>query len=241
MCIFHLNCIVDHVWLTHTGLQSENTETVSPQTALKVILSRPQPNTVTVQSCMCELKYIRLLAVHGPSVIAQSAWKQFSFFTTQTLMKRYTDRVQYIQKPILYVWIGIWSSIDHLWTWMTWSDCQQFSLFRLPHGLLVQRSQTRSPVLYMWTATRPHSWSTIRVQYGMLELDLYLTQDIWLYRQGRIHTVTRICVKPASDLALIWVMTSPFQRKYYKITWLRNTGRDCDSQSCICLEWVYKW
>jgi len=52
---------------------------VSPQTALKVILSRPQPNTLTVQSCMCELKYIHLLAVHGPSIIAQSAWKQFSF------------------------------------------------------------------------------------------------------------------------------------------------------------------
>ena len=69
----------DHVWLTYTGLQSENTETVSPQTALKVILSRPQPNTVTVQSCMCEMKYIHLLAVHGPSIIAQSAWKQFRF------------------------------------------------------------------------------------------------------------------------------------------------------------------
>ena len=144
-------------------------------------------------------------------------------------------------KPTLYVWIGIWSSIDHLWTWVTWSGHQQLSLFRLPHGLLVQRSHTRSPVLYMWTAMRSHSWSTIRVQSCTLELDLYLMQDIWLYRQGRIHTVSRICVKPASDLPLIWVMTSHFQRNYYKITWLWNTWRDYESQSCICLEWVYKW
>ena len=230
----------DHVLLTHTGLLSENTDSVSPQTALKVIISRQQHNTVTVYSYMCQLKYSSLLTVHGPS-IAQSASKQFSFpVTTQTLIKRYTDRVQYIQKQILYTWIWIWRFIEHLWTWVTWSGCQQFRFFRLPHGLLVQWSHTQSPVLYMWTGTRSHSWSTSTVQYGMPDLVLYLTQDIWLYRQGRIHTVTRIRVKPASDLELIWVMPSPFKRNSYKITWMWCTGRDYEIHSCVSLELVYK-
>jgi hypothetical protein len=74
-----------------------------PQTALKVILSRSQPYTVTVQVCMHEIKYSHLLTLHRPST-AQSSSKQFCFpVATETLMIRYTVRVQYIQKPILYV------------------------------------------------------------------------------------------------------------------------------------------
>jgi hypothetical protein len=100
---------------------------VSPQTALKVILSRPHPNTVTVQSCMCELKYIHLLEVHGPLITAQSAWKQFRFLPHRLSWKGTLTEYSTFEEPILYVWIGIWSSKDHLWTWVTWSGCQQFS------------------------------------------------------------------------------------------------------------------
>jgi hypothetical protein len=91
---------------------------------------------------------------------------------------------------------------------MAWlSAVQPFQATTWTLGTVESRMQS-SPVHVNWDEITQLEYG---VQYGMLELDLYLTQDISLYRWGRIHTVTRICVKPASNLALICVMTSPFQ------------------------------
>jgi hypothetical protein len=227
------------VWLIHTGLQSENNETVSPQTALKVILSRPQPNAVTVQTCMCKMKYFRLLAVHGPS-IAQSAWKQFRFLPHRlswkgTLTEYSTLKnqscIRYVNWDMKLYWPCLVMG-DMIWL----SAVQPFQATPWTFGTVESHTQSSSVHVNWHNITQLE----YRVQYGLLEWDLYLIQDIWLYRQQKIHTVNNICVKPESDLELIWVMTSPFQRNCYKITKLWNMGRP-QKISSVKTHWVNRY
>jgi hypothetical protein len=206
---------------------------------MKVILSRPQPNTGTVQSCMCELKYIHLLTAHGPS-IAQSASKQSSFSSYHTDSHEkvhWQSTVHSKTNPVCVSWkMKLYRPFADMGDMVLPSAVQLFQVTTWTLGTVESHTQS-SPVHVNWHEITQLEYG---VQYGMLELDLYLTKDIWLYREGRIHTVTRLCVKPANYLALIWVMTPPFQSNCYKITWLWNTGRP-HKISSVKTHWVNRY